>query len=188
MKHCPHCGAPCSAGTEPFACPACGEKILPGSPGVQVLTYESDNFPARAALRRVSAGALHSGLSFAPFGSGWIVTACRTQARDMEIPAEYREKPVIAVGERAFIGQSVEHVHLPPTVRLLEKEAFADCRMLKEITGGDGLETIGSGCFRNCFRLENVSFSTVPSADITAFSGCYALGLMHENVHYGRNR
>ena len=27
MKHCPHCGAPCSAGTEPFACPACGEKF-----------------------------------------------------------------------------------------------------------------------------------------------------------------
>ena len=38
-------------------------------------------------------------------------------------------------------------MHLPSTLRRIEKNVFWDCRQLKDVTLSEGLQYIGSECF-----------------------------------------
>lgn len=51
-------------------------------------------------------------------------------------------------------GNFVEEVTLPDTVRVLDSAAFYNCRRLRRVTLGPGVEGFGSDLFTNCRQLQ----------------------------------
>lgn len=184
MPRCPHCGAEvnCAAG-KPFPCPVCGEAVSPRA-GVQIRLYDAP-LPGRSLPGGPSGApkmrlARSSDYRFVPHGGGWAVAGLARETDHAEIPAEHEGAPVVAVLDRALRCASIRTLQLPDSIRTLGDEAFAECRLLTSVRGGARLESIGRNCFLHCVRLEDVQLSAQPQVHISAFAGCYALGVINE--------
>lgn len=109
-----------------------------------------------------------------------------TQEKNPNIPAEIDGIPVVAIGERAFQGETrVTEVVLPDSVIEIGSYAFKDCKGLVSVTLGDRVTAIGGEAFMGCSSL--TSF-TVP-AGVTeirgnTFQDCTALKTvtLHEGI------
>ena len=55
-----------------------------------------------------------------------------------------------------FYGLLIDTVVIPDSVALIGGEAFYDCRLLKKLSLGAGLRTIGYDAFENCSMLDTV--------------------------------
>ena len=56
------------------------------------------------------------------------------------------------IGDTAFLSHRIETLYLPPSVKVLGKQAFASnkkFRYLKNIKLSEGIEEIGSGAFKS---------------------------------------
>lgn len=62
-------------------------------------------------------------------------------------------------------------------VREIGVNAFSFCTSVVSLTLPDSVRRIGAGAFRYCYRLESVSFGSLPveQIDRSAFEACYAL-------------
>ncbi len=92
------------------------------------------------------------------------------------------------LGEGAFFYcESLVTINIPAVVRNASNEVqsgitnicdmtFMGCESLTTVTGGEGVEVIGSYAFRGCDALNSISFSSVlTKIGAYAFSGCTAL-------------
>lgn len=78
-----------------------------------------------------------------------VLTGYTGNARKVEIPASYNGKRVTELGTRAFASTAVEEVVSP------------NC-----------LETIGMGCFENCYQLETIKTpASLRTVGYMAFAG-----------------
>lgn len=129
------------------------------------------------------------------------VLAKYTAAGDkVTIPSEYQGLPVTAVGEYAFLGNSiVVSVTIPDSVTLIGESAFAMCKNLETITIPTSVNEIGGYAFSNtkwlyaqraentlvivnnivadggaCGKSANIPEGTVAISDY-AFADCYEL-------------
>lgn len=98
---------------------------------------------------------------------------------NLEIPAKYKDKPVLEISDYAFdsckIGQVtisdsvlkigkgafrncavLELVKFGKNVTLVDEKAFEQCIKLRQIDMNEGLETIASRAFYDCKRLETI--------------------------------
>ena len=109
--------------------------------------------------------------SFADYGEGWQVVEYLGSTPILYLPAYYRKKPILHVGEYAFDSAPVLAVHLPDTVTSIGKGAFWHCNLLKSVTLPEGLKSIGDEAFLGCSDLTSIS---LPDSIITLGSGCFA--------------
>ena len=56
-----------------------------------------------------------------------------------------------------FQPTALEEIHLPSTLRTIDRYAFAYCVNLKRVHFQEGLDSIGQGAFTYCFKLENLN-------------------------------
>ena len=61
-------------------------------------------------------------------------------------------------------GNFVEEVTLPDTVRVLDSAAFYNCRRLRRLSLGAGVEGLGSDLFTNCRSLARLCLRAAPDA------------------------
>ena len=80
-----------------------------------------------------------------------VLTGYTGNERKVKIPASYNGKPIRELGTRAFASTAVEEVVLP------------NC-----------LETIGIGCFENCYQLERIKTpESLRTVGYMAFAGSH---------------
>lgn len=61
-------------------------------------------------------------------------------------------------------GNFVEEVTLPDTLRVLHSAAFYNCRRLRRVELGAGVESLGSDLFTNCRALREFALRAAPDA------------------------
>jgi hypothetical protein len=135
---------------------------------------------------------------------GYVVTGIlRGESAHMEIPSEYEGLPVIAIGERAFEGNTtlrsivipdgvteirehafdscvnLESVVIPDSVTVIQSAAFCACYDLREVKMSKNLTSIGNHAFSECHSLRKM---TLPDSVMTISSYCFANCIMLENV------
>ncbi len=99
--------------------------------------------------------------------------------KNLTIPGEIDGAPVVAIDETAFYGNStLRSVTLSPGISCVERDAFAYCENLNEVTFSEGSGVfIGEAAFEGCTLLESVTFSDdLTEIDDLAFRGCVRLG------------
>ncbi|MBR2969408.1 MAG: leucine-rich repeat domain-containing protein, partial [Clostridia bacterium] len=97
---------------------------------------------------------------------------------EITIPSTYNGKPVTAVKEYAFNGNTtITSVSVPQSVSYIGKYAFCDCSKLETIVLPDKLECdIGDKTFYNCYNLTSVTIPNgVTSIGDYAFYWCSGL-------------
>lgn len=110
------------------------------------------------------------GESYSVVGIGSFV------GNDLNIPKEYNEKPVTAIGKQAFYGcMSVVDVVIPEGVTTIGDEAFCYCYNLASVVIPKGVVTIEDNAFYTCYSLGNVTLPEGVVSIGSAFSGCNKL-------------
>jgi len=83
---------------------------------------------------------------------------------------------VIAIGEGAFRNRDITEVVLPNSIRVIERNAFTDCRYLRSIELNDQIESIRFEAFRGCMNLQKIQFpSSLKSLERGIFQDCFAI-------------
>lgn len=94
----------------------------------------------------------------------------------VQIPAEYRGKPVTVIQDAFKYLSHVTQVMIPDSVTYINYSAFFNCNALTEITIPSSVTYIGSHAF---YLLSAVTELVIPDSvtyiDSAAFSGCQAL-------------
>lgn len=96
--------------------------------------------------------------------NGWEV-------KKIVIPNSIQGYPVRAIAADAFEGVDVEFVLLPDTVKVIGEYAFYNCKKLKEVTFGKGIEKICSCAFWNCNQLSGI---VLPDSLKSIGSSCFS--------------
>ncbi len=101
-------------------------------------------------------------------GASAFVTGCMASPSVCVIPEQVEGLPVRGIRAGAFRGQAFSCLVLPPSLRLIEPDAFVDCT-ITEIVLFDTLETVSDASFRGCScRTLRVNAATAP-----VYSGSY---------------
>ncbi len=111
---------------------------------------------------------------------GYEVRGCREEKTNIEIPAQYNGKPVVAIGQSALSRMNLISVTIPPSVRHIADSAFEGCTQLVEVCGGENVQGVGEKAFMGCIALKRCGFTGLVSVVSTSFAGCYELGLLAE--------
>ena len=130
-------------------------------------------FDWRGALRSKEGASLPEEVAIPQKVAGRPVTAvgsvCGTGVRRVVVPEGVRELKGIC-----FAGcKALEEVVLPPSLRVIEEDAFWSCASLRTILLPEGLEEIKRGAFARCAGLEKISFPpSLRTIGINAFLLC----------------
>lgn len=126
---------------------------------------------------------------------GIIIKGYKGNSVTVNIPPEINGKPVTAIGEYAFDGfeendgsvqngksykdnniNTITSIHIPGSVKTIEKGAFTNCFSLTELTFAEGVETLEEGAFACCDKVTSVSLpSSVTKIGSYAFYECYSI-------------
>ncbi len=80
------------------------------------------------------------------------------------------------VGENAFAGKSITSANLPDCIKVIEKNAFYNCKNLSSVTFGALLESIGEDSFYLCKSITSLQLkSYVKDIGQDAFTGCLGI-------------
>lgn len=111
--------------------------------------------------------------TFAPdaAGTGCVLTDVDGKlSGDVEIPAIYKNLPVVGIGDRAFADcKNIGSVSIPDSVTSIGAYAFDNCKGLQSVKLPAALTEIGAWSFCNCTSLTAVA---LPAALTTI--GAYA--------------
>ena len=94
----------------------------------------------------------------------------------IETPATINGKPVVAIGQEAFVGwDSLESAVISEGVTTISERAFARCAGLTNIVLPESLCEIGMGAFARCYALDRATIpDNVESIGDAAFEMCPA--------------
>ena len=103
---------------------------------------------------------------------------------DVEVPAEFRDLPVTAIGDRAFYDcRGLTSVVLPDTVQVIGDEAFSRCIDLNVLTLGNGVVRIGKSAFYRT-AIETLTIpDTIEEIGKFAVLSCTALRTVYVPSH-----
>ena len=110
-------------------------------------------------------------------------------ATEIVINDTFEGLPVTRIAQGAFRSTGVEAVTVPPSVTVIDIEAFQFCEKLRTVTcTGEGLTTVMANAFEGCSALTQVSLpDSVQKIENSAFYGCDALIENQGGVHYVGN-
>ena len=118
-------------------------------------------------------------------GKSYTVRAfIRGALTDVEVPAEFRDLPVTAIGERAFYDcRGLKSVVLPDTVQVIGDDAFSRCIDLNVLTLGNGVVRIGKSAFYRT-AIETLTIpDTIEEIGKFAVLSCTALKTVYVPSH-----
>ena len=106
------------------------------------------------------------------------LVAYNGKKKDVDIPENYKGKPVVKIGQLAFEGKNfIEHITIPDTVKYIGKYAFYECKSLKEIIVPDSVQGIGSAIFYGCASLKKMTIPFIgPTKTYDTWTMDYVLG------------
>ncbi len=82
---------------------------------------------------------------------------------ELDIPAEFHDKPVVAIGNGAFAySWHLQKVAVSEGIRGIAADAFTGCIGLRSVSLPASLEVIGSFAFCKCMALCEVEFGSYP--------------------------
>lgn len=58
----------------------------------------------------------------------------------VEVPSEIDGKPVVAIGEKAFMGKNIEEVILPDSLIVIAERAFCNCKQLTKVSMSENVK------------------------------------------------
>ncbi len=105
-----------------------------------------------------------------------VITGYKGTDFEISIPQKIEGRPVIEIGENAFLDYDLTAIVIPEGVEEIGKEAFRGCKCLTKVELPDTLNTIGRFAFDNCEALEKIELPE--SLDLIrcgAFSSCNSL-------------
>ena len=113
-----------------------------------------------------------------------VRTFIRGALTDVEVPSEFRDLPVSAIGERAFYDcRGLKSVVLPDTVQVIGDEAFSRCIDLNVLTLGNGVVRIGKSAFYRT-AIETLTIpDTIEEIGKFAVLSCTALKTVYVPSH-----
>ena len=99
----------------------------------------------------------------------------------LQIPAEYKGKPVVAVEDGGFMGTSVREVTVEGNNLIsIGAEAFMDCCALESVELPSSLKTIGDAAFALCSSLKKIYLPEgLTDTGYKTFSDCKSLLLAY---------
>lgn len=117
---------------------------------------------------------------------------CNVPTDNIPLPATLESvtigENVNTIPEQMFYRCNVTNILIPDNVKKIGKKAFSDCRALRELTIGRGVEEVGVNAFFFCDALTNVYFNaencTVFGNNNTSYIGD-AVFSTAENVTFG---
>lgn len=119
-------------------------------------------------------------LSFEKTDGGYMVVYSDNLTEndtDIVIPAEYKGKPVVAIGVSAFQSRSmIKTVYIPDTVKSIGNAAFMGCESLVEINLPDSITQIDEVAFAWCISLKEIKLpKKLKTLKFGTFQDCSAL-------------
>ena len=124
----------------------------------------------------ISNNVFDDGLNFeqSSDGKGYTVVKYKGDDTLVEIPATYKGKPVVAIGEGAFKNcDSLETVRIPGSVKVIESKAFSGCSKLLDVTLSSGTEVIEAYAFENCAYIAYLNLcDSLKTIEAGAFYAC----------------
>ena len=127
-----------------------------------------------------------------PEGNQHYGTCC-SYTGNIVIPEQINGKTVSAVGKIAFYRSDITSVKLPNTLKLIDDEAFLECRLVKELTIPASVDSIGSAAFNSWDALESVTIEDSPNLLRTGSGGSSVMSSMFSDqpllkkAYVGRN-
>ncbi len=96
---------------------------------------------------------------------------------EVRIPESYEGKPVVGIGDGAFLGKTkISNVIIPESVTYIGASAFSGCTGLTEFTVPETITSLGDGAFSGCTGLESVTLSgSITEVGSGVFEGCSKL-------------
>ena len=72
--------------------------------------------------------------------------------REVKLPAN-----LMYITQSLFYGTQVQEVVIPEQVKMIEDDAFVNCKNLRKVVFPEGLRFIGSDIFGGCYQLTEVN-------------------------------
>lgn len=77
----------------------------------------------------------------------------------LQLPDHIDGRPVVAIADRAFQGNSMRLIHLPAFLLELGEGAFQNCTKLEKVTLQARLAHVPNNCFKNCTSLKEINLN-----------------------------
>lgn len=88
----------------------------------------------------------------------------------------YQGKPVTVIGEGAFKSSIIKQITLGNSVVSIGNYAFYFCKYLEKVVFSNNIKTIGDSAFQCCNKLKDLTIpNTVTTLGSFAFSGCESI-------------
>ena len=111
-------------------------------------------------------------------GTGYILVGIGSCGdKKLVIPETYNKKPVVEVGDSAFLDNwNITAIDIPDNVTTLQDSSFKGCRILTEVKLGKGVKSIGYRAFSSCTSLESIVIPlNVVEMEELVFASCTKL-------------
>ena len=125
------------------------EKLFVEEENAQLATFALPRLPEEQPSK--------NGLSFreSDDGEGVVLASVTTSGREIEVPAEYAGKPVVALGNVAFSGcENLRKVTFPESLRKIGNFVFIECKNLEEVSIPAGVTEIAPGLFHQSPKVK----------------------------------
>ncbi len=133
-------------------------------PNVDPVEPEPDVVPDTMELGKTERGA--DGFDYTELfdGSGilagYAISAGDNLSADsIQIPAKYKDLPVLRISRRGFGGCAMSSISLPDSIDWMGELAFDSCKNLTSFTMPDSVETMMDMCFYGCEALKSIKLS-----------------------------
>jgi hypothetical protein len=102
-------------------------------------------------------------LVYAPYKKGIDIKRYQGSDKQLNIPAEIGEKPVISIDKKAFLScKSIREISLPDSIEEIGDWAFAHAENLRTITLPRKEISRGKELFLGCKRLRSIELNNLP--------------------------
>ena len=89
-------------------------------------------------------------------GTSYSIIGYEGSETELVLPAEYKEKPVTKVGDRAFKGSAITYMTIPDCYTSIGTEAFANCSSLVYLNMGKGVTSSYTDWLKGCSKLASL--------------------------------
>ena len=113
-----------------------------------------ENIPATVA-------SLSYEISYDGKGKEYItITYAEVRTGTVAIPSQLNGLPVLAIADRAFVGQTkLKKVTIPDSVESIGCGAFENCKYLTSVSIGKNVKFIGAHAFTGCSSITGIAFA-----------------------------